>query len=151
MNDDTLPRPNMTPMIDVVFQLLVFFLVSMKFKTLDMKIEAQLPKQVGLSDTFVDPPPVTRVSARLVRSGRATDLRLDGQRLGTADDPATWGRLAASARGIRARHLGAGLAPDDLVAEVDGSRDVATGDVVHAIDTLLAADIGNVQFRGARR
>ena len=28
-------RPNMTPMIDVVFQLIVFFLVSMRFRSLD--------------------------------------------------------------------------------------------------------------------
>ena len=27
MNDNEIPKPNMTPMIDVVFQLLVFFLI----------------------------------------------------------------------------------------------------------------------------
>ncbi len=35
---------NMTPMIDVVFQLIVFFLLSLKFTTLDQRIENMLPQ-----------------------------------------------------------------------------------------------------------
>jgi biopolymer transport protein ExbD len=35
---------NMTPMIDCVFQLLLFFMVSMKFKEMDQKLDADLPK-----------------------------------------------------------------------------------------------------------
>jgi len=34
-------QPNMTPMIDVVFQLIIVFLCSMKFRTLDQKIEGR--------------------------------------------------------------------------------------------------------------
>ena len=54
MEDEDIPKPNMTPMIDVVFQLLIFFLVNMKFKTLDMKIEAFLPKDRGLAATITN-------------------------------------------------------------------------------------------------
>ena len=53
MDDEEMPKPNMTPMIDVVFQLLVFFLVSMKFKTLDMKIEAFLPAKKRKSFVWI--------------------------------------------------------------------------------------------------
>ncbi len=35
---------NLTPMIDVVFQLIVFFLITLKFTTLDQRIESMLPK-----------------------------------------------------------------------------------------------------------
>ncbi|MBM4030429.1 MAG: hypothetical protein FJ291_01430 [Planctomycetes bacterium] len=35
---------NMTPLIDIVFQLLLFFMVGMKFKELDRKLETDLPK-----------------------------------------------------------------------------------------------------------
>ena len=51
-DDEHDPHPDMTPMIDIVFQLLIFFLVSMKFKTLDMKIDAFLPKDRGLAKTI---------------------------------------------------------------------------------------------------
>jgi Biopolymer transport protein ExbD/TolR len=42
---------NLTPMIDVVFQLIIFFMCAMKFKTLERKIEAYLPKDRGLAAT----------------------------------------------------------------------------------------------------
>jgi hypothetical protein len=42
---------NLTPMIDVVFQLIIFFMCAMKFKTLEKKIEAFLPKDRGLAKT----------------------------------------------------------------------------------------------------
>jgi len=35
---------NITPMIDCIFQLLIYFMVTMKFKELDRKLEADLPK-----------------------------------------------------------------------------------------------------------
>jgi hypothetical protein len=37
----------MTPMIDIVFQLIVFFLLTLKFKTVDRRIDAMLPKDRG--------------------------------------------------------------------------------------------------------
>jgi len=36
---------SLTPMIDVVFLLLIFFMVGMKFKEFDRKLEADLPRQ----------------------------------------------------------------------------------------------------------
>jgi biopolymer transport protein ExbD len=39
----------LTPMIDVVFLLLIFFIVTMKFKVLEGKLETELPKDVGVN------------------------------------------------------------------------------------------------------
>lgn len=41
----TLTEMNMTPMIDCVFLLLLFFMVGMKFKELDRKLDTDLPKE----------------------------------------------------------------------------------------------------------
>ncbi|MCI0342170.1 MAG: biopolymer transporter ExbD [Planctomycetales bacterium] len=41
------PDLNMTPMIDCVFQLLIFFMCATKFKTLEGKLLAYLPKTMG--------------------------------------------------------------------------------------------------------
>ncbi|HLU47674.1 MAG TPA: biopolymer transporter ExbD, partial [Planctomycetota bacterium] len=47
---------DMTPMIDVVFQLLIFFLLSAKFIALETQIQSFLPKDQGLApDTPSDP------------------------------------------------------------------------------------------------
>ncbi len=45
---------DMTPMIDVTFQLIIFFICTIKFKTLEGKLETQLPKDVGVNSSPVD-------------------------------------------------------------------------------------------------
>ena len=44
----------MTPMIDITFLLLVFFLCTIKFKTLEGKLQAFLPRDVGPNPSAVD-------------------------------------------------------------------------------------------------
>ena len=44
----------MTPMIDVCFLLLIFFMCSIKFKLLDGKLAAYLPRDVGVNATPAD-------------------------------------------------------------------------------------------------
>ena len=46
---------DMTPMIDVVFLLLIFFMCTMKFITLEGQLSAELPKDVGLSRSYSPP------------------------------------------------------------------------------------------------
>jgi len=45
----------MTPMIDVVFLLLIFFLCTLKFKLLEGKLAAYLPKDVGVNSSPAEP------------------------------------------------------------------------------------------------
>ncbi len=47
-------KMEMTPMIDVTFLLLIFFVCTIKFKILEGKIPAYLPKDVGVNTTPVD-------------------------------------------------------------------------------------------------
>ena len=49
---------NMTPMIDVIFQLLIFFMCSLHFKSLEGKLVSYLPMDRGLQQAPVDLPPV---------------------------------------------------------------------------------------------
>lgn len=48
-------KPDMTPMIDVTFLLLIFFIVTLKFKTLEGRLDSNLPKDMG-TDTSQTPP-----------------------------------------------------------------------------------------------
>jgi len=60
-----MPEINLTPMIDVVFQLIIFFMCAMKFKTLAGKLEMNLPKTHG-TDTSPQPlPDVVKVTVAL--------------------------------------------------------------------------------------
>jgi hypothetical protein len=51
---DAQSKLDMTPMIDVTFLLLIFFMCTLKFKTLEGKLSAFLPKDVGVTDERVD-------------------------------------------------------------------------------------------------
>ena len=46
---------NMTPMIDIVFQLLIFFMLTLQFKEVEGKLMSVLPKDKGPRDTIVLP------------------------------------------------------------------------------------------------
>ena len=148
-------RLNMTPMIDVVFQLIVFFLVSMKFKTLDMRIDTLLPKDGGIVPVAVRPPQVPVVSAVLKRgrSEPATRVRVGNQTIGEISEAtdrrvatiATMSRLSSLASDARAR---AGNAAAEVRGEVDASPLVPAADVIRAVDAFLQGGIANVTFVG---
>ena len=60
---------NMTPMIDVVFQLLIFFMLSMHFKEVEGKLLSQLPKDKGLAPTHVLQPELQEIRIVICAGG----------------------------------------------------------------------------------
>lgn len=66
-------KMEMTPMIDVVFLLLIFFLCTIKFKTLEGKLAAYLPKDVGVNQGQADPVEKVEVKVRVLRQGEKRD------------------------------------------------------------------------------
>jgi hypothetical protein len=154
-------KPNMTPMIDVVFQLIVFFLVSMKFKSLDMRIDAFLPKDRGLAPTPSKPPEVPKIVVVMQhRLGEpVTRLKVANAPIGVlhgteqvkadpslkATNKATLDALTKLAADARAR---AGDAADEVKGEVDAGSLVPTGDVLRAVDAFIAGGLKDVTFIG---
>jgi biopolymer transport protein ExbD len=63
------PEMDMTPMIDVTFLLLIFFL-CMEFKTLESKLSANLPKDVGVNTTEAEPMEKLDIRIEQVQWGR---------------------------------------------------------------------------------
>ena len=59
----------MTPMIDVVFLLLIFFMCTLKFKTLEGKLAAYLPKDVGVNQTEAEPIEKVEITIKVLREG----------------------------------------------------------------------------------
>ena len=135
---------NMTPMIDVCFQLIVVFLCSMKFRTLDQKIEAFLPPQ-GPNDTRAPAPEETRVDLRLRRRPGEAETRvlLLDTRVGAAEDAGTWTTLRARLEGIR-------RLDGSVKGRIDADPDVPHDEVITALDTCVAAGITEVAFRGTK-
>jgi hypothetical protein len=80
--EQAVPTLNLTPMIDVVFQLIIFFMCAMRFKTLEKKIEMSIPKTDGMRPDLTMPPddPVkVRVSLRQTETEGIPRLLLLGE------------------------------------------------------------------------
>jgi biopolymer transport protein ExbD len=67
-------EPDMTPMIDVTFNLLIFFLCNVHFKLLEGKIPAYLPRDVGVNTVPVDRQ-VEKVEIQVARRDTSIDRR----------------------------------------------------------------------------
>ena len=68
----------MTPMVDVTFLLLIFFMCTIKFKKLEGKLAAYLPKDMGLNNTQVDPVEKLDIRLDVINEGTKLAPRRDG-------------------------------------------------------------------------
>ena len=69
-------KMDMTPMIDVVFQLIIFFMLNVKYKTLEGRLDAFLPKDVGVNAApATQPPEKVEVVIKVVEGGERRDPR----------------------------------------------------------------------------
>ena len=159
---------NMTPMIDIVFQLILFFLFNLRFRSLDWRIESQLPKDRGIVATnqIVDPIPAIKVS--LFRefeddpSKAYTKIKIAGQEYNEKVYIWTGNRAIDMAYederdkfflGIQAKIAELAKAGKDLKGEIDTplpkGASVPHTDVMRILDCFLGAGIKEVNFVGS--
>ncbi len=62
-------KGDMTPMIDIVFQLLIFFMLTIEFKTLEGKLAANLPKDVGVNQSDAEPKEKVEIRLKVENPG----------------------------------------------------------------------------------
>ena len=149
----------MTPMIDVTFLLLLFFLLTLRFKTLEGKLAAYLPKDAGSART--SRPEVDRLTIRitLVEAGEkrapgAPSLPWDGRgryefvgrRLRYDLGPLRCDSLDALRARLRRQTL-AGEEPRPLT--LAPGRGVTYGDVVPVLDLALGVGFREISFPGS--
>ena len=173
-----LPEPedtelNMTPMIDIVFQLIIFFLLSLKFKTIDRRIESMLPKDRGLAPTPTFPEDFLKVKIKLFRRDMKdkdkayTAIRVDNEKT-TYKLPRAWkGRVKETAarldeydRTIRQiktlvtkKMKAHGGNPEEVKGEIVAPPPkggaVPHGDIVQVLNVFLELGMVDVVFEGA--
>jgi biopolymer transport protein ExbD len=44
MHQDDMPNINLTPMVDIIFQLIIFFMVGSRFTEMDKKVDVSVPQ-----------------------------------------------------------------------------------------------------------
>jgi biopolymer transport protein ExbD len=93
---DDMPVMNMTPMIDVVFQLIVYFMVGTSFAQMEQKMGLKVPEVAGQGSLSSAP------SKKVVNVYRNGEVTLDRQTVSLAD---LTNRLAAA----RSQYKGLGV------------------------------------------
>jgi hypothetical protein len=168
-------KPDMTPMVDVVFLLIVFFL-CIDFKMLEAKLPAFLPRDHGSAPTHLEPEeqlvvrvhvtsPGTRVPAAATdergvdpMTGRPARFRLAGHRVAWEVGPKRFEDLAAATTEL------ARIATDPqnrvvdratgeqrpLACIVDGLRGTCYDDVARAADACRASGFTTIEFGAGR-
>jgi biopolymer transport protein ExbD len=149
IEDDPQDGPDMGPMIDIVFNLLIFFMCATKFKTAEGAIESYLPKNQGLATTS-QPQDIDEVRVTVSwREGRAT-VRLGANLLSQEGDwdvadpslSPVWGRLAAGLRDLKKSDTGVEPFPVTL----DIRPDVPHQYAVSALNEVIRVEIKEVRF-----
>ena len=131
-------RVDLTPMIDVTFLLLIFFLCTLSFRVLEGKLESHLPKDTGIRSVVshqLEPFEVwLEPDAR-----RADGLRIVAARR-VFESPAQLGELVRRSR-----------ADDpELRVKLSVDGEVTHGQVVSVVDALAANGQEQIVFAHAR-
>jgi len=159
---------DLTPMIDVTFLLLIFFIVNLKFKVEEGEIESFLPKDKGQGKgtPSID---LKEVRIKLLwydSSGRPTkDLNagqvvlkvgrnsyntpglLTGNDPAMVDNPAeeaVWQKLFTDLEGFKSGYTG--KTDKGLPVIIDAREQVPYRYIVRALNEVVRADIKNVTF-----
>ena len=147
----------MTPMIDVTFLLLIFFMCTLKFKTLEGKLSAYLPKDVGMSTSQAEPKEKVEIKLKVLKAGG----RLNPEGTGPWDPssgerfvfdntrviqlsvgPKKTTNIDEIARQLKLLHS----ADPERGCTIDAQKGVVYGDVVGVLDAALAADFTDITF-----
>jgi biopolymer transport protein ExbD len=133
---------SITPLIDVTFLLLIFFMCAMKFKTLERKVAAYLPKDRGLAKTKIklEEKPKITVELKRKRGEKHTRVKLLDSEIGMDD---------AGFRLLDQRITSIHSSNAELPGEINAWAEVPHEDVVRAIDSFLRAGVEEITFYGA--
>ncbi len=152
-------KGDMTPMIDVVFQLLIFFMLTIKFKTLEGKLAAYLPKDVGVNTSPAEPKEKVEIKLKVEKEGAKLHPRDDVPWSGTGPyrfgpdrivkysiGPKSTTRLEEAAQRLKELYK----ADPEQPATIDPYPGTVYADVVLILDEAIKVGYKDISFVGDR-
>lgn len=152
---------DMTPMIDVVFQLLIFFMCTIKFKTLEGKLSAYLPKDVGVNSSIVSELPKEKVDVLLKVVTEGSKLNPMKNEPWSGEGPFRYAedrvieyrvgpRSTRDVGDLRTRLRGLHEADKDRAMTIDAYPGTVYADIVKVLDAAIEAGFSDITFKGDR-
>jgi biopolymer transport protein ExbD len=132
----------MTPMIDVVFQLLIFFICTASYATLEELLPSQFATASGAKAVIVDPKELDL--ERLALCGR----RVEGQTIWSLQDRDIGGAAAVRTQmaAVRSQMQTVGTDAESLAVVLDLDADVPLGDGIDVYDVCRMEGFTKIQF-----
>lgn len=127
----------MTPMIDVIFQLMIFFLCTTGFSVAESVLPTELPDHGAVSTVPRSPNDREIVRLEILGEGENITLRLNAQPI--ASPAALWERLRQVAS----------VAPATPVV-LDVAPAVGIGRVIETYDGVMTAGLSKINFAANR-
>jgi len=154
-------KMEMTPMIDVTFLLLIFFLLTIKFKVLEGKLAAYLPKDVGVNSSQAEPKEKVEITIHVDVPGTKVFAKGNGQ--GTPWDGDSTRRYDFAGRQLTYQ-IGPRKTKDldqitswlreffkkdpESPVTIDCRPGTVYGDMVPVLDAAVAAEFTSITFVG---
>lgn len=164
-------KPDLTPMIDVTFLLLIFFIVTLKFKTLEGRLDSNLPKDMGTQSTKTDPIEKVDLVMSVARAGdlvpdpntattsqpkgrlnhyrnRVIRIQIGTQTFLVRSDVLDEHKLLADLADVRQA-----LEPYDrkeTPITLDARQDIIYGDIIAVLDLVIDMEFEKVSFSGSQ-
>jgi len=129
---------SLTPMIDVVFLLLIFFMVGMKFKEFDQKLEADLPKAGEPTEQELQTEIWIRITVKKGSSPTKPEVQYYVDQMPMRNEGQLYATLKQIARMPGSRNDPVIIAPTD---------DAQHGWVMKALDFLNLLRFKSINFR----
>lgn len=135
----------MTPMIDVVFQLLIFFIFTFKIIPTEGEIGANMtPKESGSAaqPDEIDVTEKIKITLTSTPAGQLADIRLGEVSLGV--DP------SALTQSLKQTFVGPGGETGDTEVEIDAARELRYFYVIRASNAVMRSGIDKINFTDPR-
>ena len=153
-------KGDMTPMIDVTFLLLIFFIVTLKFKVLEGRLDAALPKDRGTSTSQAEEVEKIDILIVVAEPGKLVDdtdikglKRYEGRRIrieiGTQKwyyDPYDIEDTLDPIPGLP--DFFTGYDKEETPVSLDARKGINYGDVIVILDVVVREKFEKVSFAG---
>ncbi len=138
---------NLGPMIDVIFNLLIYFVVTANFAVEEGVLTLKLPQGSGEPAVTISPPPSPLTIAITSAGATGAHLTLQNRSVGGSFEQ-LFQELASLQ--LNERNPGGAYRPDDPII-IKPQGQVRWQHVVNAFNAAIRAEYGNVSFAQATR